>query len=92
MSCATVKYGRRCLQETETDLCPFHELHQELKELGEEVYVDRYYEEKVMDGILSPATVELRLAELRAMFFGRRHRDGRRLDDYVLEEESTEDR
>jgi hypothetical protein len=26
------------------------------------------------------------------MFFGRRHRDGRRLDDYVLEEESSENR
>jgi len=60
-------------------MCGYHLRRRSNKELRE----DRFYHEKVALGLIEPTDHWLTAAEARALFGGRRHGDGRRLDQWT---------
>lgn len=81
-SCEFISEWGRCRQPKWADRrrCRFHAD-------GVPVRVDRYYHRKICEGLLTPVDTYLGEVEIDAMFNGRVHRDGRKSDNYVIEEE-----
>ena len=71
--CGFVTEWGPCLQPGE-GLCAVHR---------DGFRVDRYYERKVVSGLLEPVEAYASESQLRALIEGRRHRDGRSLDSWV---------
>lgn len=87
MRCSKRKGRQRCKQPAALNgLCMHHATLVYLEQAGEEVRRDEYYEAKVMAGMLEP-TSELDEAELNALMHGKRHGDGRRLDEWVVDDD-----
>lgn len=79
-TCTEVTEWGQCQQDPLVEeLCGFHWHKAEGRQRN-----DRYYEEKVVLGLVTPTDHYLDQVEIQAMFAGRPRHDGRRIDEYTV--------
>lgn len=92
MRCEFLHAGQRCWQKVETlGFCAYHLrigwIHA-ISKVPVHILLDRYYNEKIMAGLIQPTWHSFKESEIYAMMWGRYRGDGRRTDQYtVLEDE-----
>lgn len=84
MTCNFVGQGGRCKQHptSYSTLCRYHYAAAIRDAAGLEFRHDRYYHLKIVQGLIKPTWGAFTLAQDRAMFDVRAHRDGRPSDQY----------